>query len=51
MWLDEMECDLRIMGISGCRRKAEDREEWKRVIGMSRSVTGCCSKGSMMRLI
>jgi hypothetical protein len=28
-WLDDVEEDLRMMRISGCRRKARRRDEWK----------------------
>ena len=33
-WLDDVECDLRIMGIHGWRSKVEDREEWKHIAGV-----------------
>ena len=44
-WLDDVECDLGIMGILGWRRKAEDRngslyDSW----GRSGSVIGCSTK-------
>jgi hypothetical protein len=31
-WLDDVEEDLRIMRISGWRRKARRRDEWKSVL-------------------
>jgi hypothetical protein len=31
-WIDDVEQDLRTMGMRGWRTKARDRQEWRRVI-------------------
>jgi hypothetical protein len=40
-WLDDLEEDIRKLGVKGWRRKAEDREEWKHVVKKPRPYMGC----------
>jgi hypothetical protein len=37
-WLDDLEEDLRKLGVKGRRRKAEDREEWRHVVKKAEAV-------------
>jgi hypothetical protein len=39
-WLDDLEEDLRKLGVKGWRRKAEDREEWRHVVKTAVAVHG-----------
>jgi hypothetical protein len=41
MWLDSVEQDLRVLGIQGWRNKAQERSQWKSIVGRSRPVIGC----------
>jgi hypothetical protein len=37
-WLDDLEEDLRKLGVKGWRRKAEDQEEWRHVVKKAEAV-------------
>jgi hypothetical protein len=37
-WLDDLEEDLRKLGVKGWSRKAEDREEWRHVVKTAEAV-------------
>ena len=39
-WLDDLEEDLRMLGVKGWRRKAEDREEWRHVVKKAEALHG-----------
>jgi hypothetical protein len=39
-WLDDLEEDLRKLGVKGWRKKAEDREEWRNVVKKAKAVHG-----------
>jgi hypothetical protein len=39
-WLDDLEEDLRKLGVKGWRRKAEDREEWRHVAKKAEVLQG-----------
>jgi hypothetical protein len=39
-WLDDLEEDLRKIEVKGCRRKAEDREEWRNVVKKAEALHG-----------
>jgi hypothetical protein len=39
-WLDDLEEDLRKLGVKVWRRKAEDREEWRHVVKTAEAVHG-----------
>jgi hypothetical protein len=32
-WLDNVEQDLRVLGIQGWRNKAQERSQWKSIVG------------------
>jgi hypothetical protein len=40
-WVDDLEEDLKKIGIRGWRRMAEDREGWCRLLQRSRPFKGC----------
>jgi hypothetical protein len=37
-WLDDLEEDLRKLGVKGWRRKSEGREEWRHVVKKAEAV-------------
>jgi hypothetical protein len=39
-WLDDLEEDLRKLGVKGWRRKAEDQEEWRHVVKKAEALHG-----------
>ena len=39
-WIDDVEEDLRKMGVRCWRRKAEDRDEWRRIIKEAKVLHG-----------
>ena len=39
-WLDDVEEDLRSLGVSGWRNRALDREGWRRVVEESKALQG-----------
>jgi hypothetical protein len=39
-WLDDLEEDLRKLGVKGWRMKAEDREEWRHVVKKAEALHG-----------
>jgi hypothetical protein len=39
-WLDDVQKDLREMGIEGCRRKAQDRDQWMRIAQEAKAHVG-----------
>jgi hypothetical protein len=39
-WLDDLEEDLRKLGVKGWRRKAEGREEWRHVVKKAEALHG-----------
>ena len=39
-WLDDLEEDLRKLGVKGWRRKVEDREEWRHVVKQAEALHG-----------
>jgi hypothetical protein len=39
-WLDDLEEDLRKLGVNGWGRKAEDREEWRHVVKKAEALHG-----------
>jgi hypothetical protein len=39
-WLDDLEEDLRKLGVKGLRRKAEDRQEWRHVVKTAGTLHG-----------
>ena len=39
-WLDDVEEDLRSLGVRGWRRRALDREDWRRVVAQTEALNG-----------
>jgi hypothetical protein len=39
-WLDDVQEDLREMEIEGCRRKAQDRDQWRRIAQEAKAHVG-----------
>lgn len=39
-WLDDVEDDIREMGVRGWRRRARDRNEWKRIVEAAKALHG-----------
>jgi hypothetical protein len=39
-WLDDIQEDLQEMGIEGWRRKAQDREQWRRIAQEAKAHVG-----------
>jgi hypothetical protein len=39
-WLDDIQEDLREMGIEVCRRKAQDRDQWRRIAQEAKAHEG-----------
>jgi hypothetical protein len=39
-WLDDLEEDLRKLGVKGWRMKAEEREEWRHVVKTAEVLHG-----------
>jgi hypothetical protein len=39
-WLDDVEENLREMGIEGWRRKAQDRDQWRRIAQEAKADVG-----------
>jgi hypothetical protein len=39
-WLDYVQDDLREMGIEGWRRKAQDRDQWRRIAQEAKPYVG-----------
>lgn len=39
-WIDDVEDDLRQLGVRGWRRKAQDRTEWRSIVMKARILNG-----------
>jgi hypothetical protein len=39
-WLDDIQEDLREMGIEGWRRKSQDRDQWRRIAQEAKAHVG-----------
>jgi hypothetical protein len=39
-WLDDVQEDLSEMEIEGCRRKAQDRDQWRRIAQEAKAYVG-----------